>query len=410
METRRSTVVVLPLLGALSVISPFSIDMYLTAYPLVAGEFSVSTNVVSLTLSAYFIGMAGGQLFYGPFLDRFGRRPPLFFGLIVFLVASLGCAAATDVRMLIALRFLQGLGGCGAQVASLAMVRDFYPPRQSARILSSLFLFIAVSPLLAPTVGGLIVAAWGWRAVFVALLLIVGIVMVLCWRFLPEGHQADRGISLKLTPILKEYASIARHPCFATYAFAGAFSFSGLFAYVAGSPIVFMDNFHLSAGVYSGIFALLAVGFIGASQVNILLLKKFSSATLFGAVLAVQVVATLIFVIGTWAGWYGLEATVVLFFVTLSCVGITYPNAASIALMPFGRNAGSAAALLGFIQLGIGAVISSGISLGKTSGNLPIISILAVTSMLGGLILLAGRRRANAVIAQTIDSPPAQNL
>jgi DHA1 family bicyclomycin/chloramphenicol resistance-like MFS transporter len=154
MEARRSSLVILPLLGALSVISPFSIDMYLTAYPLVAGEFAVSTNVVSLTLTAYFIGMAGGQLFYGPFLDRFGRRPPLFFGLIVFLVASLGCAAATDVRMLIALRFLQGLGGCGAQVASLAMVRDFFPPRQSARILSSLFLFIAVSPLLAPTVGG----------------------------------------------------------------------------------------------------------------------------------------------------------------------------------------------------------------------------------------------------------------
>jgi DHA1 family bicyclomycin/chloramphenicol resistance-like MFS transporter len=406
MEARRPSPIILPLLGALSVISPFSIDMYLTAYPLVAGEFAVSTNVISLTLSAYFIGMAGGQLFYGPFLDRFGRRPPLFFGLIVFLVASLGCAAATDVRMLIALRFLQGLGGCGAQVASLAMVRDFFSPRQSARILSSLFLFIAVSPLLAPTVGGLIVAAWGWRAVFVALLVIVGIVMMLCWRFLPEGHQADRSISLKLSPILKEYASIARHPCFATYAFAGAFSFSGLFAYVAGSPIVFMDNFHLGAAAYSGIFALLAVGFIGASQVNILLLRRFSSETLFGAVLAVQVVATLIFVIGTWAGWYGLEATIVLFFITLSCVGITYPNAASIALMPFTRNAGSAAAMLGFIQLGIGAVISSGISLGKTNGNLPIIAILAVTSLVGGMILLAGRRRARAAIAKA----PAQNL
>jgi DHA1 family bicyclomycin/chloramphenicol resistance-like MFS transporter len=250
------------------------------------------------------------------------------------------------------------------------------------------------------------VAAWGWRAVFVALLVIVGIVMMLCWRFLPEGHQADCGISLKLGPILKEYASIARHPCFATYAFAGAFSFSGLFAYVAGSPIVFMDNFHLGAAAYSGIFALLAVGFIGASQVNILLLKRFSSETLFGAVLAVQVVATMIFVIGTWAGWYGLEATVVLFFVTLSCVGITYPNATSIALMPFARNAGSAAAMLGFIQLGIGAVISSGISLGKTNGNLPIIAILAVTSLVGGMILLAGRRRARAAIAKA----PAQNL
>ncbi|HEY0223869.1 MAG TPA: multidrug effflux MFS transporter [Pseudolabrys sp.] len=406
MKAGPAPFIILPLLGALSVISPFSIDMYLTAYPLVAGEFAVSTNIISLTLSAYFIGMAGGQLFYGPFLDRFGRRPPLFVGLSLFLLASIGCALATDIRVLIALRFLQGLGGCGAQVASLAMVRDFFGPKQSARILSSLFLFIAVSPLLAPTAGGLIVAAWGWRAVFFALFAVVVAVLTLCWLLLPEGHQADRGISLKAGPIMAEYALIVRHPCFATYAFAGAFSFAGLFTYVAGSPIVFMDNFHLSAGAFSRIFAMLAVGFIGASQLNILLLRRFSSATLFGTVLAVEVAATLVFVIGTWAGWYGLEATIALFFITLSCVGITYPNAASIALMPFGRNAGSAAAMLGFIQLGIGAVISSGISLGKTSGNLPIIGILAGTSLIGGLILLAGRRRAQAVLAQA----PAQNL
>ena len=406
MEARRSTFVILPLLGALSVVSPFSIDMYLTAYAQVAAEFDVSTNAVSLTLSAYFIGLASGQLFYGPVLDRFGRKPPLAFGLVVFLAASLGCALATDIRMLIALRFVQGIGGCGAQVASLAMVRDFYPPRQSARILSLLFLFIAVSPLLAPTVGGLIVSLWGWRAVFAALFAVVAIILALCWFLLPEGHQPDRGISLKAGPILTEYAAILRHPAFATYAFAGAFSFSGLFTYVAGSPIVFMDNFHLSAAAYSSIFALLATGFIGSSQLNILLLKRFTSTTLFGAGLAVQVATTIVFVAGTWAGWYGLEATIVLFFITLSCVGLTYPHAASIALMPFGRNAGSAAAMLGFIQLGIGALISSGISFGKTSGNLPIIAMLAVTSVFGGLVLMVGWRRAQAAIAKA----PAQSL
>lgn len=404
-QAKPAPYVILPLLGALSVVSPFSIDMYLTAYSQVAGEFNVSTNVISLTLSAYFIGLAGGQLFYGPVLDRFGRKPPLAFGLIVFLAASLGCALATDIRVLIALRFIQGVGGCGAQVASLAMVRDFFPPRQSARILSSLFLFIAVSPLLAPTIGGLIVGLWGWRAVFAVLFVVVAAILALCWFLLPEGHQPDRGISLKAGPIFKEYAVILRHPAFATYAFAGAFSFSGLFAYVAGSPIVFMDNFHLSAAAYSGIFALLAAGFIGASQVNILLLRYFTSAVVFGWGLAVQIVTTLIFVAGTWAGWFGLEATIVLFFITLGCVGMTYPNAASIALMPFGRNAGSAAAMLGFIQLGTGALISSGISFGKTSGNLPIIAILAITSVLGGVVLMAGRRRAQAAMAQA-----AQNL
>ncbi len=136
MEARRSTFVILPLLGALSVVSPFSIDMYLTAYAQVAGEFDVPTNVISLTLSAYFIGLASGQLFYGPVLDRFGRKPPLAFGLTVFLLASLGCAVSTDIRMLIVLRFIQGVGGCGAQVASLAMV-TLWMPHSWRRVSSS---------------------------------------------------------------------------------------------------------------------------------------------------------------------------------------------------------------------------------------------------------------------------------
>ncbi|HEY0302979.1 MAG TPA: multidrug effflux MFS transporter [Rhizomicrobium sp.] len=400
METRRSSFFILCLLGVLSVVGPFSIDMYLTAYLQVASDFGVASNAIALTISAYFIGMAGGQLFYGPFLDRFGRKPPLAAGLSLYIAASLGCALSTSVEMLVAMRFLQGLGGCGAQVASLAMVRDFFAPKQRPKILSSLFLFIAVSPLLAPTAGGFIVASWGWRAVFVTLALVVGGILTSIWLLLPEGHKADRGISLRLGPILKEYATIVRHPCFATYAFAGAFSFSGLFAYVAGAPIVFMDNFKLSASAFSSIFALIACGLIGASQLNVLLLRRVSSTTLFAVVLGLQIVVTLAFVIGTWSGWYGITATVAFFFATLSCLGVTYPNAASTAMAPFGRNAGSAAALLGFIQLGLGALISSGVSFVKASGNLPIIGILAVTSILAGLVLLAGRRRAEAALSK----------
>lgn len=403
---KRSPLFILCLLGSLSVISPFSIDMYLTAYLQVASDFGVASSAISLTLSAYFIGLAGGQLFYGPMLDRFGRKVPLALGLLLFLAASLGCALSTSIEMLVAMRFLQGLGGCGAQVASLAMVRDFFPPRQSARILSLLFLFIAVSPLAAPTVGGFVVMLWGWRAVFLALFVVVALILALTWFLLPEGHKPDRGISLRPGPILREYGVIARHPLFATYAVAGAFSFAGLFAYVAGSPIVFMDNFKLSASAYSAVFAGLAVGFIGSSQLNVLLLKRYSSAALFGVMLTVQVIAGIVFVIGTWSGWLGLEGTIALFFVCLSCAGITYPNAASIALMPFARNAGSAAAMLGFIQLGVGAVISSGISLGKSSGNLTVVGILAVTSVLAGIVLLLGAKRARAAMA----AAPGENL
>src|SRR3569623_227622 len=151
---QRSPLFILCLLGSLSVVSPFNIDMYLTAFPRVASDFGVPPSAVSLTLSAYFIGMAGGQLFYGPLLDRFGRKPPLIAGLLLFLAASLGCAASASIDMLVAMRFLQGIGGCAAQVASLAMVRDYFPPRQSARIRSLLFPPIAVLPLAAPSVGG----------------------------------------------------------------------------------------------------------------------------------------------------------------------------------------------------------------------------------------------------------------
>ena len=351
------------MLGALSVISPFAIDMYLPAFQQLGKEFSVPPTTVSLTVSSYFIGMALGQVFYGPLLDRFGRKRPLLVGLGLFIITSLVCALAGNVNQLIAVRFLQALGGCAAGVASLAMVHDFFPVQEGAKILSRLILFIAISPLLAPTLGGVMMLWVGWRSVFIVLAIVVAVIFVLIRYLLPEGHTPDPTISLKPLPILVEYLAILRHPRFATYAFAGAFSFAGLFTYVAGSPVIFMEGFHLSPQVYSGIFAMLAVGFVGGSQVNVVLLKKFTSGQIFSRLLTVQVITGLVFVAGAWAHLYGLAATLVLFFIFLTCTGLTYPNAAALALAPFSKNAGSASALLGFLQLGIGALISMGISM-----------------------------------------------
>jgi DHA1 family bicyclomycin/chloramphenicol resistance-like MFS transporter len=391
-----SRLFIISLLGALSVISPFAIDMYLPAYAQVAADFAVPSATVSLTLSSYFIGMALGQVFYGPLLDRFGRKKPLYAGLGLFMLASVACALAPNIHALVALRFVQALGGCVAGVASLAMVRDFFPVDESAKILSRLFLFIAVSPLLAPTVGGAVALAMGWKTVFLLLAAIVTVILALIAFLLPEGHVPDASISLKPLPILREYLAILRHPRFATYAFSGAFSFAGLFTYVAGSPIIFMENFHLSARTYSTIFALLAMGFIGGSQLNVVLLRRFSSEQLFLRLLIAQVAVGAVFMLGAYAGWYGLGATLALFFCFLSCVGLTYPNAAALALRPFSKNAGSAAALLGFLQLGVGSVISTGISLSTSHTGFPIIAIMAVTAALGLAILLAGRKRAHA--------------
>jgi len=397
MQSQRSRFFITSLLGALSVISPFAIDMYLPAYLQVARDFNVASQVISLTLSSYFIGLAGGQIFYGPLLDRFGRKKPLSIGLVIFILASIGCALSTNIYMLVAFRFLQALGGCGAQVASLAMVRDFFPVKDNARILSSLFLFIAISPLLAPTIGGFVMLLFSWRAVFFILMVIVAAILLLIHFWLPEAHIPDRSISLRAKPIILEYISILKNPSFATYAFAGAFSFAGLFTYVAGSPIIFMENFHLTPKAYSLIFALLAGGFIGGSQINIFLLRKYESRQLFAFFLFVQVLTALIFTAGSWIDCYGLIATLILFFIALSCAGITYPNAAAMAMAPFSKNTGSAAALLGFIQLGTGALISSGISLFPTHSSFPIIAILGVTSAMGLCVMLAGSTRAKAI-------------
>jgi MFS transporter, DHA1 family, multidrug resistance protein len=395
-SNKRSNLFIMSLLGALSVVSPFSIDMYLPAFPELAAEFGVPSTTIALTLSSYFIGLALGQVFYGPLLDRFGRKRPLTAGLSLYVVASFACTMVPDVNGLIALRFVQGFGGCVAQVASTAMVRDFFPAKDCAKYLSLLFLFIAASPLLAPTVGSLVITLFGWKAAFLALAGIVAAILGLVYFLLPEGHTPDPEISLLPGPILAEYLTIIRHPRFATYGMAGAFSFAGLFTYVAGSPIIFMDGFGVSPQTYSLIFAMLAGGFIGCSQLNVLLLRRFSSEALFFCFVVLQVVTGLIFLIGTAADCYGLPGTVTLLFVVLGCIGLTNPNASALALSPFTKNAGSASALLGFFQLGVGALISTGIGMASPRGSIMIIVILAVTAGISLVILLAGMKRAQA--------------
>jgi MFS transporter, DHA1 family, multidrug resistance protein len=391
------------LLGALSVVTPFAIDMYLPAFPLVAAAFHTSTAAISWSLSTYFIGFASGQILYGPLLDRFGRKPPLYVGMLAFVFASLGCAHATNIQALIALRFLQAVGGSVAQVGSITMVRDFFPPEASAKIFSLLFLIIGLSPLLAPTVGSMVMLWLGWRAIFLLLGSIAAAVLVAVFFMLPEGHTPDRSISLKPRPILKEFVVILKQPQFRTYAFAGAFSFAGLFAYVTGSPLVFMDGFHVSAKVFGAIFATVTMGFIAGNQVNVFLLRKFSSRQIFSRALKTEVLIGLLFVAGTWLGWWGIAATLVLFFAFLSVLGLTYPNAAALALAPFSRNMGSASALLGFIQMGTGAVISTGI--GFFGAKAPI-TLLSTSAALSLLIFVVGKRFIGETIADEAETMP----
>ena len=286
---------------------------------------------------------------------------------------------------------MQALSGCVASVAAMAMVRDFFPVEQSARIISLLVLILGASPLLAPTAGSFVVAAWGWHFVFLFLAAIVFIILLFIFFFLPEGHQPDSTISLKPKPIINGFKIILLEPRFYVFALAGTFSFSGLFVYVAGSPAIFMDYFHLSAKVYGGIFALLSLGFIGGSQMNHILTRKFNNEEIFKTTLIFQVIASAFFLFGVLNSWYGLITIIAFLFVLLLCAGLTYPNAAALALAPFSKNAGSASALLGFIQIGIGGLISSGVGMLHFKGSLSTAFIMTCTSAIALIILLAGK-------------------
>ena len=406
MHPKAGNTLIIWILGSLATVSPFAIDLYLPAFSQIAGEFSTTPAEISLSISSYFIGMAVGQILYGPLLDRFGRKRPLYAGLFVFILASIGCMQARTTEALVALRFIHALGGSVAWVAAVAMVRDFFPVQESARVFSMLVLILGVSPLLAPTFGSFIATAWGWKAIFLVLAVIGGLILSITAMFLPEGHRPDKGISLKPKPIILTFVAIARHPQFFTYTFSGAFSFATLFIYVAGSPVIFMEIFQVSPEIYGGIFALLSVSFIGGSQLNIFLTRRFTSEKLYRTALICQVIASSVFLLGSWFGWFGLYSTIAMFFLTLGCLGICNPNATALALAPFSRNIGSASALLGCTQIGIAALASSGVALSNAQGTLPIVLLMAFTGILALMILWGGKKKIGHQPTETSQAGP----
>lgn len=380
------------ILGSLTALGPFSIDMYLPGFPAIAKSLHTTTAQVSLSLTSFFVGLAAGQLLYGPLLDRFGRKKPLYVGLLLYIIASAGCFLSNTIELLIILRFIQALGSCAAGVASMAMVRDIFPLKDNAKIFALLILILGASPMVAPTIGGYITTAFSWHLIFVILGVMAFVILLAVIFFLPESHKPDKSYSLKPAPIVNSFLQVVKNPQFYTYAFSGAFAFAGLFVYVSASPIVFMEVFKVSAHTYGWIFAGLSIGFIGSSQVNNLLLKYYKSEQIARVALTVQVIAAFVFLIGSLFNWFGLGGTIFMIFIMLCCVGITNPNASALSLAPFSKNAGTASSLLGALQLGIGALATLGVSVFSTRSNVPMAAIMEVSALIGLIFLLIGRK------------------
>jgi DHA1 family bicyclomycin/chloramphenicol resistance-like MFS transporter len=389
---RKKKFILLLTLGLLTAVGPFSIDMYLPGFPDIADNLGTTVSRISLSLSSFFIGISFGQLLYGPLLDRFGRKKPLYAGLTLYILASMACAFAGSVNALIGWRLFEALGGCVGMVAARAMVRDIFPVNENAKVFSTLMLVVGVSPIIAPTAGGYLTALVGWRSVFWVLTL-MGIVILLLVHFkLPESRKADSNISLKPKPILAGFAAVLKEPRFYTYALTGSVAASGLYAYISGSPYVFMQIYHVSEKQYGWIFAIIAFGLITATQINTLMLKRFSSQQIIRVALGFQVLSGVCLLTGSLMGWLGLYSTILLLFMFLSCQGFTFPNSSALCMAPFSRNAGTASALMGGIQMAIGATTSALVSYLNNHTDLPMTGTMAACSSTALIIFLTGKQ------------------
>ena len=378
------------LLGSVSALGPLAIDMYLPSFPAIAKELGSSTAAVQRTMAAYFAGLALGQLFYGPAGDRLGRKVPLYVGLTLFSAASAGCALARSVPMLVGLRFIQALGGCAEMVMARAVVRDRFGERDAARVFSALMLVMGAAPVLAPLTGGWLVVHASWRAVF-GVQAAAGLTCLLAVTFgLPESLPADKRERRSPLEILGVYAHLLRERTLMVHTLAGSLVLAGLFAYVAGSPLVFMQLFHVRPDRFWIFFGTNAAGLIASSQVNGWLVQRVEPRRVLrgGLVAAACFGSVLVTVAVTRLG--GFPAILVPLFAFMSCFGFIVPTSTAMAMAPYGRVAGNASAVVGCVQFavsGIGGLIVSWLQDGTAVPMAAAIAVAAVAALAVNLTL-----------------------
>ena len=393
-----SRTVVLFILGLLSAIGPFSIDMYLPAFKIIATDFDTSVDLVQYSLTSFFIGIAFGQLIYGPLLDRYGRKKPLLVGLVIYIIATFLCIFTRDIENLILLRFFQALGSCAGMVAARAMIQDYYQPREAARVFSLLMLVIAISPILAPSAGAFLMNHFDWHYIFISLL-VIGIIILLATFFkLPESYPGNKDFSLRPAAITKNFWTVFTNKTFFSYSMVGSIASSGLYAYLAGSSFVMQEQYGLTQSEYGLAFAFVASAMILATQVNRVILKKWTSpqisriANIWQALVALTLFAFLLCDLLTF------PILLILIFFYLMGHGFIFPNTSAMALSPFKSLAGSASALLGCIQMAIGALTSGLVSFFHNNTAYPMICVMAAAAVGSLLISILAAKPAEHTI------------
>ena len=373
------------LLGAVTAFAPMSIDMYLPALPVLGDEYGAAPGHVQLSVASFFLGLAIGQGFYGPLSDRFGRTRPLFAGLTLFVFASVACAMSPSINFLIVVRFFQALGACSGQVISRAIVRDLFEPREAVQVFSLLVLVMGVSPVLAPLLGGQILQWYPWRMIFwvIAALGTAGLAGILLrLRETHKGHHKK----LVIGNVLRTYAELLRDRAFLGYVLTGGMAMAGMFAYIVGSPYVFIQHFHVTTAHFGIFFGVNALGLVMAAQVNARLVRRFTSDQIIRKVLMIQVGSGLLLLAGVWTGVLQLYGVAIFIFIYVACVGCLFPNINAMAMAPHGAKAGSASALIGVIQFTLAATSASLIGAVNSGAALPVAVLIGVCGVTAAVL------------------------
>ena len=344
-------------LGLLSAIGPFAIDMYLPALPAIGRSLAADANGVQMSLTAFFLALALSQIAYGPASDMVGRKPPLYAGIGLFTLASIGCALADDIELLIALRFVQGLGAGAGMVVPRAIVRDLHTGEDAARLMSLLMLVFSVSPVLAPLMGSLVIEVSSWRGIFWAVTGAGLIGLVLLATLLGETRPAEERARSIVGSALAAYGLLLRDRQFLGLTFIGAFGMAGFFIFLANSSFVFINHYGLSTRLYSMAFSVNAVAFIGVAQFTGWLTARFGLPRVIrGAVLGFALTMGGLMLLSL-LGVDRIEVLIALLFIGFGFLGLVVPTTGVLALDHHGEIAGTASALMGMLQLATGAVV-----------------------------------------------------
>lgn len=393
MKTNKN--IILLILGLLSAIGPFSIDMYLPAFDTIAGDFDTSIDKVQLSLTSFFIGIALGQMVYGPLLDKYGRKKPLMIGLCIYILASILCIFTRNVDSLILLRFVQALGSCAGMVASRAMVQDYYQGKEAARVFSLLMLVIAISPILAPSAGAFLLEHFDWHYIFVVLFVIGLLILLSTIFFLPESYQGNKNYSLAPKAIITQYFQVFTNRTFISYCLIGSTASAGLYAYLAGSSYVLQELYGLTKKEYGLAFAFVASALIFSTQLNRVFLKRWTMQEICFIANIGQVVVGILMAVSLWTNMVTLPIILGLTFGYLMFQGFIFPNASAMAMSPFKVSAGSASALLGCLQMGLGALSSGIVSLLHNQTAQPMLFAMCVCAVLSLALHITNRNIGN---------------